>query len=776
MHPEQYKKITTVVSTALELPPEQIPAYLEKACGSDDELRQEVEMLLNQEITPDFLEENAIEIDDPNHHNETQLKDKIGKIQLKHLIATGGMGEVYAGIDTVLKRPVAVKAIKAGYKLSSQGKSDFLNEAQILSSLLHPNICQVFDFFSENNTDILVLELITGKTLREALSSQEKIDVLDIAKQITNALVAAHERGIIHRDLKPENIMITDNNVVKILDFGLARLTENTTTPPLATNHQHPSQHTQIAGTPGYMSPEQTLGKPSSTATDLWSLGIILCELLSGRQPHPKNSTADELIARTKAAQYQIPKDIKAAETKLIQQLLAPNAEDRPSARSVLNEINRIQALPKRRIRMALAMSLLTLVLFSGWKYTTDLQYETNKANTARIEAEKLASFMLHDLHPQLRALGKLGLLESAATETLSYYNNLDAEQSQKTHDKQALALIKIASVFDDQGNTKKALSTYTKAKKILTQLYHEQPHNEEILMRYGQVHMNIGELLAITGDFDQSLLELKTAVKIGKKLTTNFPADKLSVNKPSTHDRWWLYLRATYMITDTYRRKGELDTALSLLSEVTPVAKDAAAKLPSLLSNYADISYMHCNTLYQIKIDQQVLKACIEMAQVSEQALQQAPDEFRLNFNHSIDLGFLAGLYRNMDQPEKALENIDKALAISHKLNHWDPDNQSTENDMISNMNIKGQLLFEQGAISASNDIFKDAYQRVLKLTEKNEELHFVHNKLHAEIYLNKLQDAQQTADYLKSKGMKTRDLLELFEELNRRQKKTKQ
>jgi tetratricopeptide (TPR) repeat protein len=770
MSPEEYKRMTELVANALELPPHQISEYLERECAEDSKMRHEVEQLLSQNINSDFLEQSSVHVDSFKP-TEPQLKERIGKIQLSHLISTGGMGEVYSGVDTVLKRQVAVKVIKAGFNLSTKGKSDFLNEAQILSSLQHPNICQVFEYFKAENKDILVLELIEGQTLRQLLDNKESIAGLDIAEQIADALVVAHERGIIHRDLKPENIMISDQGQVKILDFGLARLTEYTESNPKPHKNQS-VQHTQIAGTPGYMSPEQSLGQQSTTATDLWSFGILLCEILSGSQPHPKNTTADELIARTKLAQINIPKHIPAAESKLIQSLLNSNAEDRPSARSTLAEIKRIQNLPKRRIRLALGFSLLVLALFSGWKYTTDLKHQTNKANAARLEAEKLASFMLHDLHPQLRALGKLGLLEAAATETLSYYDNLDDEYSQKTHDKQALALIKIASVFDDQGQTEKALETYQKAKEILIQLNNNSPDNEQILLRLGQVHMNIGELLTITGEFDAALQELRVAVETGNILTANTPPEITSINNPSIHDRWWLNLRAIYMISDTYRRKGELETALSLLSDVTPVAKRAAEKLPSLLPNYADISYMNCNTLYQMKLDQQVLNACIEMTQLSKQALEQAPDEFRLNFNHSIDLGFLAGLYRNMNEPEKAIENIDKALAISHKLNQWDPDNQSTENDMISNMNIKGQLLFEQGEITASDEIFNDAYQRILRLTEKNEELHFVHNKLHAEIYLNKLQDAQKTADFMRSKGMKTRDLLELFDELERRQK----
>jgi len=275
---------------------------------------------------------------------------------------------------------------------------------------------------------------------------------------------------------------------------------------------------------------------------------------------------------------------------------------------------------------------------------------------------------------------------------------------------------------------------------------------------------------LTVLGEFDKSLIETYQAIQLSVDLTEDYLFDSGDNNNPSAHDRWWLRLRSMYMAADTYRRKGELDKAMEVLSETIKLAEPAVNKLPSLASNYADIIYMLCNTRYQIKVDQEVLKICIKSAKLSEQLLDSKPEEFRLIFNHAIDIGFLSNIYLELNQTQKALETVDKAIELTQKLNQWDPDNKTVENDLVSNLNIKGQILYEKGDLLASQSLFEKSYQIIMRLAKDNEEMHFAHNKLYSEIYLNKLDEAQITADFLKSKGMKTKDLLELFAELDNR------
>jgi serine/threonine protein kinase len=152
------------------------------------------------------------------------LGTKVGHIRVTEFLATGGMGDVYAGYDERLGRRVALKSIRSEHRLSTEAKARFLREARILSQLEHPRICRIHDLIEENDADVLVLELIVGKSLREASrTGLEPAQRMRIARQIVDVLAVAHAQAIVHRDLKPDNVMIELSGDVKVLDFGLAR-------------------------------------------------------------------------------------------------------------------------------------------------------------------------------------------------------------------------------------------------------------------------------------------------------------------------------------------------------------------------------------------------------------------------------------------------------------------------------------------------------------------------------------------------------------------------
>ena len=163
----RYQRIKEIVEVALEMPADTINSYLNEQCGSDQKLKEEVEALLNIDVDESFLENTAFTV---HHTDEAKHLEQVGRIKINRLLARGGMGEVYEGEDTLLKRPVAVKIINAALRMSEDRRAGFLNEAQVLSSLQHPNICQVYDFFADGDRDVLVLELIEGKTLRQFIS------------------------------------------------------------------------------------------------------------------------------------------------------------------------------------------------------------------------------------------------------------------------------------------------------------------------------------------------------------------------------------------------------------------------------------------------------------------------------------------------------------------------------------------------------------------------------------------------------------------------------
>ncbi|MEO7658915.1 MAG: protein kinase [Pyrinomonadaceae bacterium] len=224
---------------------------------------------------------------------------RLGRYEIRASIGVGGMGEVYLAQDTQLDRMVALKILPAEVATDQQRMRRFVQEAKIASALSHPNVAHIYEIGAEGNINFIAMEFIDGATIRKHINeSQLKLsDVLDICVQVASALAEAHAAGIIHRDIKPENIMLQPNGYVKVLDFGLAKLTENrpaTTDMEASTKMLVATDPGSVMGTPFYMSPEQWRGLPVDIRTDIWSLGVVLYEMVAGRPPF-EGSTAPEV-------------------------------------------------------------------------------------------------------------------------------------------------------------------------------------------------------------------------------------------------------------------------------------------------------------------------------------------------------------------------------------------------------------------------------------------------------------------------------------------------
>ena len=224
---------------------------------------------------------------------------KFGHYEAREKIGAGGMGEVYAGFDTELKRKVAIKILTKDFSTNDNRKIRFQQEARSASALNHPNIITIYKIGENEHGNFLVTEFINGKTLREILRSESLTvpRILKITEQIAFALEAAHKAGIIHRDIKPENVMIREDGIAKILDFGLAK--------PISQDLEEIESDVELVKTvPGmvigsvrYMSPEQARGVEVDERTDIWSLGILLYEMLTKRTPFKGDTTSDTIAA-----------------------------------------------------------------------------------------------------------------------------------------------------------------------------------------------------------------------------------------------------------------------------------------------------------------------------------------------------------------------------------------------------------------------------------------------------------------------------------------------
>lgn len=323
MTPERWEQIGQLYEQARELAPGERAALLDRACASDAELRREVESLLATEATiGNFIAAPALKDAAALLTTEAPgmlVGKQLGHYQILSFIGAGGMGEVYAAEDQRLGRKVAIKLLLAGIAQDEDRLRRFAQEARAVGMLNHPNILTIHDVGTHQGAPYLVSELLEGETLRDrlkkgALSPSRSVD---IALQLARGLAAAHERGIVHRDLKPENLFITTDGRVKILDFGLAKLTQpqfNGTDPNGQAFSIVRSNPGLVMGTVGYMAPEQLRGAETDHRADIFAFGVILYEILTGERPFRGNSMADTMsaILTQEAPQLPAPLSVQA--------------------------------------------------------------------------------------------------------------------------------------------------------------------------------------------------------------------------------------------------------------------------------------------------------------------------------------------------------------------------------------------------------------------------------------------------------------------------------
>jgi len=269
-------------------------------------MRKEVESLLaSNEHADSFLESAAVQdaaaLMDDNKSN-SMLGQRIGSYQIMSHLGSGGMGEVYLAQDTRLGRKVAIKLLPSFFTKDEQRLRRFQQEARAASALNHPNIITMFDIGQVDSIHFIATEYIEGQTLRATLSGRKMklVQAIDVAIQVASALAAAHQAGIVHRDIKPENIMLRPDGYVKVLDFGLAKLTQRTvssTATEAPTIAQVDTDPGTVMGTASYMSPEQARGQSVDARADIFSLGAVLYEMIAGRVPFEGETTSDVIAA-----------------------------------------------------------------------------------------------------------------------------------------------------------------------------------------------------------------------------------------------------------------------------------------------------------------------------------------------------------------------------------------------------------------------------------------------------------------------------------------------
>ncbi|HEY0766144.1 MAG TPA: protein kinase [Pyrinomonadaceae bacterium] len=410
--PQRWQRVKEIFEGALERHGVERESFLEHACANDGDVREEVESLLRSyEVAGSFMESPAVAQAADDLAAEEKLKpgQRVKHYQIVNLIGEGGMGEVYLATDTTLGRRVALKVLPTFVSKDPERLRRFTQEARAASRLSHPNVCVVHEVGeTEDGRPFIAMEYIEGQTLRERIRSHAmKLgDVLDIAIQVADGLIAAHEAGIVHRDIKPENIVIRPEGYVKILDFGLAKLTErhkgatHTTMSTLLFN----SSPGIVIGTAAYMSPEQARGVAVDERTDIWGLGVVLYEMASGRAPFTGETPTDVVVAIVEREQTPISDHVDGAPPELERIVRKALRKDKNERYQIVKEM----AIDLRSLRKELEKSsMLEHSILPGSGSGSSASSEYARASTSRDrkvetdELKQLGKDFVEDLVPR---------------------------------------------------------------------------------------------------------------------------------------------------------------------------------------------------------------------------------------------------------------------------------------------------------------------------------------------------------------------------------------
>jgi serine/threonine-protein kinase len=670
------------------------------------------------------------------------LGQRLGHIRVTGVVGEGGMGAVYAGFDETLERKVALKVIHEDLRLDDEARERLLREARALSKLDHPNICRIHDYLETDESDLLVLEYIDGRTLTHVLREKHsRAEKLRIAISVAEVLVSAHRAGILHRDLKPDNVMLATSGEVKVLDFGLARWLNRAR--PSTADAESVAPRLRLApddeqrtpsgflktqagvsmGTPMYMSPEQARGEELTPASDMFAFGLLLQVLFTGAEPHPDFLNVRQVMLRVAKGETNpvqgLPRDVAALINRLTQ--FAP--ADRPTAVETLEKLQWLAAKPVRLTRRGIVAAIVLMIVVGAWRYTVDLRRERAAAVAAearavaaradaehrRDQAEGLIEFMIGDLRTKLEPVGRLDILDDVAKRTLAYVNELDpATLNASELARNAKAVNQLGSVRVGQGKSDEALSLFRRSLVLTTAAVKREPRNTDALLVHGETHYWIANGLRLGSKYDEALVHMREYMKTGDALARIDPKnEKFQLERAYGHSGVGFILEAKGDLKEAARHYRVSLEVKQLLADRAPNDSKAQAELARAF-NKVGVNY---HRLADLRTANQYLRR--ENA-IYRQLVAREPQQMMWKERLAYSMAYLARVLTATGAKEEALALLREELAIETELAARDASNVEWQRAVAMTSAAMGRHYFVEDDFDAALPLLAGAAAKI--------------------------------------------------------------
>ncbi len=766
-------RLAELVKSAIERGSEERAAFLDKECESDPAMRAEIESLLEQqEGASRFIEEPALYIAAESLVREGAFRagQTIGDYEIVSLVGRGGMGEVYLAQDRQLHRKVALKLIRRGMD-SEDIVRHFKREEHLLASLNHPNIAQLYGGgVSTDEIPFFAMEYVEGERLDEycderGLGTKER---LQLFRKVCSAVTYAHQHLVIHRDLKPANIRVTKDGEPKLLDFGIAKLLDSENAPSSG-------QTVTLQGvmTPDYASPEQVKGETMTTASDTYSLGVILYRLLTGQSPYRTKTNRPDEIARAITDQdperpstvvlkaesesdHESPitnhdsRSLRGDLDNIVLRAIRKESERRYSSVAQFSEDIRrhLDGLPviarkdtlayrsskfiKRNRIGVIAAAFVTLILVGGVVSTT---WEARRAEALRVKAEKrfndvrgLAHSFLFEIEPQIQYLhGATGARQTLVKRALEYLDSLakEAGDDRSLQHELATAYWKVGNIqgklnVPNLGDTKGAVASYGKAQAIFERLLAAEPTDRAVQRDLAYTYQYLGNVLAAkTHDRARELENQRKAVAIFEGLAKSDPPNPQNqLDLVKGYD----YL-ATTLAGDAFDSHSveQQKKAMEVHRHAIAIAETLSATDPpnreflrEVGASYLRIGYT-LNDFGDWTGEMSNYRLALEYnlkAQKIYERLAEADPTNMLQMRDAADAGFSVGYTQlKLEDAVGAVETLRKSCATFKALVEADPLNQQAGADLGEVSRYIGQAFTETGDLKSALEYSRQSF-----------------------------------------------------------------